>query len=150
MSQENVEALRRLYDEWAKGNLWALRDIADPNIEWEWSPGLASITGSARIYRGLEEIGAATLDFLASWDRYWMTADGFIDVDDEIVVVPMRLHARSAGSENVIVQPSTGVWTLRNAKAVHVRYYDDKAEALEAVGLSVVRSPPRPSDRRPH
>ena len=136
MSQANVEALRRLYDEWAKGNLWALRDIADPSIEWEWSPGLASISGSARIYRGLEEIDAATREFLAAWDRYWMTADDFIDVDDEIVVVHMRLHARAAGSETVIEQPSAGVWTLRNGKAVHVRYYDDKAEALAAAGLS--------------
>jgi len=40
MSQEeNVERLRRLYGEWAKGNLWALRDIADPEIEWDWDDG---------------------------------------------------------------------------------------------------------------
>ena len=26
MSQENVEALRWLYGEWAKGNMWALKD----------------------------------------------------------------------------------------------------------------------------
>ena len=136
MSQENVETLRRLYAEWAKGNLWALRDIADPNIEWEWSPGLASISGGARIYRGLDEIGAATLEFVDGWDRYWMTAEDFIDVDDEVVVVPMNLHARAAGSDKVIDQPSAGVWTLRNGKAVSVRYYDDRDEALEAAGLS--------------
>jgi hypothetical protein len=27
------------------------------------------------------------------------------------------------------------LWTLRNGKALRVRYYDDKAEALEAAGL---------------
>jgi hypothetical protein len=49
MSQEeNVERLRRLYGESAKGNLWALRDIADPEIEWEWAEGLASIDGGAK------------------------------------------------------------------------------------------------------
>jgi ketosteroid isomerase-like protein len=136
MSQENVEALRWLYGEWAKGDLWALREIADQNIEWEWSPALASVSGGPRIYRGLDEIGAATLEFLGAWDRYWMTAEDFIDAGDETVVVLMRLHARAAGTDSVIEQSSTAVWTLRSGKAVRVRYYDDRAEALEAVGLS--------------
>ena len=136
MSQENVEALRWLYGEWAKGDLWALREIADQNIEWEWSPALASVSGGPRIYRGLDEIGAATLEFLGAWDRYWMTAEDFIDAGDETVVVLMRLHAQAEGTDSVIEQSSTAVWTLRNGRAVHVRYYDDRAEALEAVGLS--------------
>ena len=79
MSRENVEALRRLYAEWEKGNLWALRDVADPDIEWEWSEGLAAVSGGPRIYHGLEEIGAATAEFLQAWGFYWMTAEEFLD-----------------------------------------------------------------------
>jgi ketosteroid isomerase-like protein len=134
MSEENVEALRRLYGEWAKGNLWALRDIADPAIEWEWSEGLASLYGGPRIYRGLEEIGAATLEWLAAWESYWMTAEEFIEAGDEIVV-PMHLHARVAGTDSVTEQRAAAVWTLRNGRAVRVRYYDDKADAFKAAGL---------------
>lgn len=135
MSQENVEALRWLYGEWAKGDLWALRDIADPNIEWEWSPGLASISGGSRISRGLDEIAVATLEWLEAWDRYWMTAEDFIEAGDEIVVL-MRLHARAAASDSVVEQRIAAVWTLRNGRAVRVRYYDNRAEALEAAGVS--------------
>jgi ketosteroid isomerase-like protein len=119
-----------------KGNLWALRDIADPKIEWEWSPGLASVSGGPRIYRGLDEIGAATLEFLAAWDRYWMTAEDFINAGDGIVVVLMCLHAQAADTDAVVEQRSTAVWTLRNGRAMRVRYYDDRTEALEAAGLS--------------
>jgi ketosteroid isomerase-like protein len=126
--------LRGLYAEWATGNLWALRDIAEPDIEWEWSPGLASVSGGSRTYRGLEEISAATLEWLEGWDHYWMTADDFIDAGDEIVVL-MRVHARAAGSDSVIEHRIGAVWTLRNHKAVRVRYYDDRADALQAVGL---------------
>ena len=36
----------------------------------------------------------------------------------------------------MLEQRIAAVWTLRNGKALRVRYYDDKAEALEAVGLS--------------
>jgi ketosteroid isomerase-like protein len=135
MSQENIERLRRLYAEWAKGNLWALRDIADADIEWEWSEGLASLYGGPRVYRGLEEIGAATLEWLAAWDSYWMTADRFIDAGDEVVVF-MHLHAKAAGMDSALEQQTTAVWALRQGRAVRVRYYDDRAMALEAVGLS--------------
>jgi ketosteroid isomerase-like protein len=135
MSQENVERLRHLYAEWAKGNMWALRDFADPDIEWEWSPGLAGLYGGPRVYRGLEEIGAATLEWLGPWDAYWITADDFIDAGDQVVVL-MRLHARPAGIASVVEQRTTAVWALRDGNAIQVRYYDDQAEALEAVGLS--------------
>jgi ketosteroid isomerase-like protein len=132
MSQENIQALRWLYGEWAKGDLWALRKIADPNIEWEWTPGMESIAGEQRIYRGLDEIGTTTREWIEAWDFYWMTADDFIEAGDEIVV-PMRLHARTPGSDKVVESRIAAVWTLRNGKALRVRYYDDKAEALEAV-----------------
>jgi ketosteroid isomerase-like protein len=135
MSQENVERLRWLYGEWATGNLWALRDIADPDIEWEWTEEMASLYGGPRIYRGLEEIGAATLEWLEAWDSYWMTAEDFVDAGDA-VVVRMQLHARAADTESVLEQRITAVWEMRHAKAVRVRYYVDRAEALEAVGLS--------------
>jgi ketosteroid isomerase-like protein len=134
MSQENVEALRWLYEEWAKGNLWALREIADPNIEWEWSPRMTRFSGEPRIYRGLDEIGATTREWIQAWDSYWMTADDFIEARDEIVV-PMHLHARIPGSDRVLEERFAALWTLRDGKALRVRYYDDKAEALEAAGL---------------
>ena len=134
MPRENVEALRWLYGEWAKGNMWALRDIAYPDIEWEWSEGMASLYGGPRVYRGLEEIGAATLEWLAAWDSYWMTAEDFIEAGDEVVVF-MRLHARSADSDSVIENRIAAVWAMRDGRAVRVRYYEDREEALEAVGL---------------
>ena len=39
-------------------------------------------------------------------------------------------------SDSVTEQPTTAVWTLRNGKALRVRYYDDRAEALEAAGIA--------------
>ena len=135
MSQENVERLRWLYAEWAKGNLWALREVADPNIEWEWTESLASLYGGPRVYRGLEEIGAATLEWLAAWDSYWMTAEEFIEAGDTVVVL-MRLHAQAPDTTHVLEQQVAAVWTMRDGRALSVRYHDDRAEALEAAGLS--------------
>jgi ketosteroid isomerase-like protein len=135
MSQENVEALRWLYGEWAKGKLWALTDIADPQIEWEWGEAMASVYGGPRVYRGLKEIGAATLEWLEPWDAYWMTAEEFFEADDEVVVF-MRVHAQGGESDRVIEQRIAAVWEMRDGRAMRVRYYEDRAQALKAVGLS--------------
>jgi ketosteroid isomerase-like protein len=135
MSQENVKALRWLYGEWAKGDLWALREIADPNIEWEWSAGLAALSGGPRVYCGLDEIGTSTLEWLTAWDSYWMTAEEFIEAGAHIVV-PFRLHAIGKGTGVKVEQRAFGVWTMRSGRAVRVRYYEDRAEALEAAGIT--------------
>lgn len=128
------EPLRRLYDEWAKGNLLALQHVADPEIEWQWAPEMASLFGGPRTYRGLDEIWVATKEWLVPWEHYWMTADEFIEVDDRVVVL-MRLHAR-AHSGSVLEQRVAAVWTMRDGKAIAVRYYMDRDEALRAAGVA--------------
>jgi len=45
MSEENVEVLRRVYDEWAKGNLRAGLELFDPDIVYVNRPGLF-VTGT--------------------------------------------------------------------------------------------------------
>ena len=44
-------------------------------------------------------------------------------------------RGRGSGAE-VISQPTAHLWTIRNAKAVSLRSYWERADALEAVGLS--------------
>jgi ketosteroid isomerase-like protein len=129
-----TDGLRRLYDEWAKGNLFALREVADPDMEWEWAPEMASLFGGPRTYRGMEEIWAATKEWLTAWEHYWMTADDFIEVDDDHVLVLMVIHGR-AHSGNELEQRVAALWTMRDGKATAVRYFMDRDEALQAAGL---------------
>lgn len=129
-----TEELRRLFDEWAKGNLLALQDVADPGIEWEWAPEMASLFGGPRTYRGLAEIWAATKEWLEPWEHYWMTADEFIELDENRVLVLMVIHGR-AHSGNELDQRVAAIWTMRDDKAIAVRYYMSRAEALEAAGV---------------
>src|SRR4051812_31839462 len=126
MSHEGVEQLRWLYGQWAKGNLWALRDVADPDMEWEWSEGLASLSGGPRVYRGLEEIGEATR----------VAGRLGLLLDDRRGVHHGRRQGRRAdrarpGGEH---RPRAG-WTLRDGRAIRARYYDEPSQAFEAVGL---------------
>jgi ketosteroid isomerase-like protein len=45
----------------------------------------------------------------------------------------MRFVGRGSGVE--MIQPITGVFTFRGGKVAAARYYVDRREALEAVGL---------------
>ena len=64
-----------------------------------------------------------------------MTAEDYFAAGDR-VVVPMTLHARTEGTDAVLEQRTTALWTFRDGRVVHVRYYDDEAAAFEAAGLS--------------
>ena len=130
MSDENVAAIRRVYDEMAKGNFWAAREVMDPQIEWSWTPGIAALTGP-RTYHGIDGVEAATRDWFKVWERFWQEAEDFIEVG-ECVVVPTRTHAQLKGTEGEVHGSAADVWTFRDDKAVRFRSFQTLDEAMEA------------------
>ena len=131
MSEENVEALRPIYDEWAKGNLRAGLDLLDPHIVYINRPGLF-VTGTCY---GLEEMQQWMREFLQQWERYEAHATEFIPNGDTVVVA-FRQLATGSGSGAASEMDTFAVWTFRGDKAIRLEKMADRAEALEAAGLS--------------
>ena len=46
-----------------------------------------------------------------------------------------RESGRGKGSGIELARPTAGVWTVRDDKVVHIRFYENRAAALEALGL---------------
>jgi ketosteroid isomerase-like protein len=143
MSQENVDRLRKLYAEWAQGNFGTTGDYFDPEVEFQWLwpsggqwTGLAQRVADAegRVH-GLEQLYALWLDWLKTWEQFTVEADEFIEVDDRVLVLYCR-RARMRGSDSTIEQEGATLWTLRDGKLVHGVDFGDRADALEAAGLS--------------
>jgi ketosteroid isomerase-like protein len=74
------------------------------------------------------------------WDAFWSTfkdiqleVHGFTEVGSE-VVVPNTAHMRGRQRIEVIAR-STFVFTLENGQITRLRLFQERAEALEAVGL---------------
>ena len=70
-----------------------------------------------------------------------MFEDFSIDVDEifdrgEEVVVFLRFRGRGRGSDAEIEAPMAHVWTIRDGKAIRLRQFLNREQALEAVGLS--------------
>jgi ketosteroid isomerase-like protein len=133
MSEENVEVVRRSCEAFVAGDAETAMAALDPQIEWHATVGGID---EGQIARGHEEVVQAFLDYFEVWERLEMRAEKFIDAGGDDVVV--FWHEVAKGRESgVVVETDTGtVQTVRDGKIIRVRSYMDRAEALEAAGLS--------------
>src|SRR5258708_26772269 len=122
-----------MYEEFKRGNFAAAGEYCDPAVEWRWTSDQMGLTGQ-RSFHGLEEVGRAMAEWLATWDWFWNEAEDFIDAGDRVVVW-VHLHGRLKGSTAVLEAQQADVYTFPHGKIVLMENYADRAEALEAVGL---------------
>jgi uncharacterized protein len=130
VSQENIDALRPVYEAWEAGSLRAGRDLLDADIESVWPQEFPS----GGVYRGLEGHARAMREWLSPWQDFRLTAEAFFDSGDR-VVVPFRVRARGAGSGVEVERRWAHVWTVRGGKAIRFEVFLDPATALQSVGL---------------
>ena len=78
MSQENLQALRRAYDAWARGDL-SRRELFDPNIEGVWAAELPD----PHVDKGIEAFFASSREWLATWEEFRLEAEAFLPVEDK-------------------------------------------------------------------
>jgi len=129
VSHENVEIVRALYDELARGNHSPFRDHLDPQIVYwlRWDdpePGP---------HHGLD----AAMEFIAQ-------PEGFADVHTEAhrvidagdcAVGWVRTTGRGAASRAAYDVEGAIVHRFKGGRIIEMREYAELAEALEAVGL---------------
>jgi ketosteroid isomerase-like protein len=73
-------------------------------------------------------------EYVGSWKDFQLGADEFIDAGDD-VVVPFTNRVR--GRDGIELQGrGSFVWTIRDGAVVRACLYQERAEALEAAGLS--------------
>ena len=107
----------------------AFKDTA-PNVEFDLSRALGPHRG---VYRG-ERAQRAVSEFYASWESVRIDPGEFIDVGEHVVVSPT---AHWVGRDGIEVQARvTWAYTFRHGAIERVCMYQERAEALEALGLS--------------
>ena len=133
MSQENVEILRRVLR--AAGQRQPrLRTLFDPDVEHS-RIGAETPDMEGR-WLGLDEMRSAMREYLRPMSDLRIEAERIIDLGGDRVLVLSRQTARGKQSGVPIEHELGDVFTLRDGRIVRFDSYWNRAEALEAVGLS--------------
>ena len=131
MSQENVNTLRGVYDEWGKGNLRAGADLFDSRVMYIPTVELPE----EGYYVGPEGISRFMRRWLGAWTNLTVAADEFIEAGDSVIVIACQSAVgRESGTPSKM--PFFNVWTFRGQAVIRLEFFTDRAKALEAVGLS--------------
>jgi ketosteroid isomerase-like protein len=131
MSQENVEVVKAKIDAYNREDWddFIFKDAA-PGFELDFSRAV----GPWRGVFGLDQARRFVDEIRETWESTRLEPHEFIEAGD-LVVVPLTQHGK--GREGIEVTASfTLVWTIRNGAIERVTMYQERQEALEAVGRS--------------
>ena len=132
MSEENVEILRRVYEQWARGDFSG--NFFDPDVEYS-RIGAETPDMEGR-WLGLDQFLIAFREYLQALSDLRIEAERIIDLGGDRVLVLSRQTARGKQSGVPIEHEIGDLFTLRDGKIVRYTSYWNRADALEAAGLS--------------
>jgi ketosteroid isomerase-like protein len=95
---------------------------------------IAGYDNVEQIYYGREGFRKGWLDWLEPYGSYYMETEGFVDAGDEVVVT-VRVRARTSRDGVAVEHSPAAVWTVDDGKVVKVRFFLERADAFEAVGI---------------
>ena len=113
MSQQDVEAMRRAYDAFNRGDVPTVLQVFDEAIEWYEPGGGNAVSGTFRGPQSVANDVFATVP--QSFEEFTAEPQQFIDAGDHLVVVG-RFRGRSKSGQQLDAA-FAHVWTMRNGKA---------------------------------
>ena len=133
MSQENVEAFRRGLEAGNRGDVEALLEELDPEVEWH-SALHALLGGEQTVFRGHDGVREMLRDLNEAFAEIHIEMSEIRDLGDGLVAIG-RNRERGRGSGVATETPLALVTEIKNGKTISVRGYLDPKDALEAAGL---------------
>ena len=131
MSQENVEVVRRFLEVYNRRDFEAIIEVIDPTFEFR-----SRFVGIESVHRASEGFPQSYFTMLdEAYDHFEVVLGEFIDAGAAVLTVG---HAEWRGKASG-VQGETPIFPafwLRAKRVFRAETFTDRAEALEAVGLS--------------
>src|SRR5689334_15885049 len=142
MPRTIVDVVRRIYEPWGRGDFRSV-EWADPEIEFV----LADLGPESGCWKGLSAMAAAWRTYLSAWDGYRTEVDEYRELDDERVLVLLRLcgRGRTSGVQlGKIRTDAANLFHLQDGKVTRLVLYADRERGLAELGLSEPRRTPAP------
>ncbi len=132
MSQENVEVVRRLYERFNRGDIDALLQSYDPEVELY--PGIRTPDQDTR-YSGHQGMKEFFRDATEAWETVTVEPKELIECGGNRILTIDRWRFFGREGIEIDVELPT-LFSFRDGFIVRIDGFTDKAEALEAAGLS--------------
>jgi ketosteroid isomerase-like protein len=134
VSQENVDAVRRIFNVWETERSPVPSGLLDPGIEWVNPPD--AVERGTR--QGIDAFGTAVDSLEAGFEDAMVEIDEILDAGDRVVVLG-TLHGSGRGSGLGIDRRQGYIWTFRDGKAIRFEWFNTPDEALIAAGIHCSR-----------
>jgi ketosteroid isomerase-like protein len=127
MSDQDVETVRRAVEAWREGDMDAASAFWDRDIEWISPPD-----DPDRLHvRGVDAAGDALGKWLSTWDAYRYELTELVDFGGDVLQAGRQaMDARGAEVSSELFF----VWTFRDGRAVRMRMFYRRDQALRALG----------------
>ena len=133
MSEQNVEVARRAWDAWGRGDLDGILAVCTEDV----------VFGTTHMrdwpepeYRGHDGVRRFLAEWLEVWDGFEVGVDELISARDGRVVSLFWQRGKGRHSGQSMDVHWATVTSTRGDRLGRIEVYDDRAEALKAVGLS--------------
>ena len=131
MSQENVRVVRDIYDAFGQGDVEAVLERMDRDIEWNEAENFVYADGNP--YTGPQAVLEGVFARLGSeCDGYTVTPERFLDAGDRVVGLGTYTGTYKATGRGVRAQ-FAHVWGVREGKVVSFQQYTDTKQFADAV-----------------
>lgn len=127
-----MDNLRRGYEAYSRGDLSATLELIDPEFEIHTS---GAFLDEGRVYRGHDGVREFLAMLGEAFEDVSYEPEEIIEAGEDRYVVLARLRGRGKASGIETDVRFAHVWTVRDGKAISMRAYLDRAEALEAAGV---------------
>jgi ketosteroid isomerase-like protein len=131
MSEENVQVVRKIYDAFAKGDVFAVLGQLDSSIEWREADNFIYADGNP--YIGPKAVLEGVFMRLgAQWENFAAVPGEILDAGERVVVLGIYTGTYKKTGKAVSAQ-MVHVWTLQGNKAVKFQQYTDTKQFAGAV-----------------
>jgi len=131
MSQENVEIVRRIYEQLNRGDVEGVVELCDDDFLMDMSERVFN----PDTYRGPDGIRRFYDGVRGAWESYrWNVEETRVSGDALVAMLHCQGQSRKSGPG--VDWRVAWLWKMRRGRPVSVRFYRDRDKALEAAGLS--------------
>ncbi|MFL5907757.1 MAG: nuclear transport factor 2 family protein [Solirubrobacterales bacterium] len=131
MSEENVEIVRRVYDE-IVDRPEATRQLYAPDFEMD----LTDIAPDIGVVRGFDAMNEALRPYFESFEAFRVTIEDILYADEKWVIVAAFDDGQMHGSDSELRNHRFHAFHLRDGKIVRFSAHLDRERAFEAARLS--------------